>query len=242
MATKATTRLATKADKKASSGGPGSLGKSHKSFQPVTPCGNKLLQQKWDKTYYDEHRRLVKTAKPMVDTKAPKVRPHVTSKWKKQQIEKERAQEIDRDNYTLLKKMQRIMQTEGGVDHKNGYKHHSLNQSQRQREMERVAKENAAMLKRLEKVEPIYKVSDWVDDWRRKQDLTERITAYPNEYQASRPVSRSRSTKGPPTPTPTKQRTDHESTEVVSNDSEVDTKESPTGSVAQDSEQPDEEK
>ena len=54
--------------------------------------------------------------------------------------------------------------------------------------MERVAKENAAMLKRLEKVEPIYKVSDWVDDWRRKQDLTERITAYPNEYQASRPV------------------------------------------------------
>ena len=37
----------------------GSVG-SHKSFQSVLPCGNKLLQQKWDKTYYDEHRRLVR--------------------------------------------------------------------------------------------------------------------------------------------------------------------------------------
>ena len=54
--------------------------------------------------------------------------------------------------------------------------------------MDRVAKENVAMLKRLEKVEPIYKVTDWIDDWRKKQELTERITAYPNEYQVSRPV------------------------------------------------------
>ena len=51
-----------------------------------------------------------------------------------------------------------------------------------------MSKENVAMLKRLEKVEPIYKVSDWIDDWRRKEELTEMITAYPNELQASRPV------------------------------------------------------
>ena len=38
---------------------------------------------------------------------------------------KERAEEIDRDNLTLLKKMQQIMKTEGGgVDHKNTYRHH----------------------------------------------------------------------------------------------------------------------
>lgn len=40
------------------------------------------------------------------------------------QTEKERAEEIERDNFTLLKKMQHIMKTEGGVDHKNTYKHH----------------------------------------------------------------------------------------------------------------------
>ena len=32
---------------------------SHRSYRPVLPTGNKLLQKKWDQTYYDEHRRLV---------------------------------------------------------------------------------------------------------------------------------------------------------------------------------------
>ena len=62
--------------------------------------------------------------------------------------------------------------------------HYSLNQLQRQREMERVAKENKEMLKRLEKVEPIYKVSDWIEDWRRKEEITGMITAYPDDFQA----------------------------------------------------------
>jgi len=40
------------------------------------------------------------------------------------QLAKERSDEIDRDNYTLLKKMQHIMDTEGQVEHKHAYKHH----------------------------------------------------------------------------------------------------------------------
>lgn len=66
--------------------GPASTSKSHKSFQPVLPCGNKLLQQKWDQTYYNQHKKLVKAAKPMVDSSAPIARPHLTSKLKKQQV------------------------------------------------------------------------------------------------------------------------------------------------------------
>lgn len=59
--------------------------------------------------------------------------------------------------------------------------HHpcSLSQERRQREMERVAHENKQMLKRIEKVEPIYKVSEWIDDWQRKEELTSMITNYP---------------------------------------------------------------
>ena len=45
--------------------------------------------------------------------------------------------------------------------------------------MERVARENKQMLKRLEKVKPMYKVSEWVDDWERKEQLTGMITNYP---------------------------------------------------------------
>lgn len=40
------------------------------------------------------------------------------------QIQKERSDEIDRDNLNLLKKMQHIMHTEGQVDDKYTYKHH----------------------------------------------------------------------------------------------------------------------
>lgn len=58
----------------------------HKSYQPILPSTNKLLKKRWDETYYNEHRRLVKTAKPMVDTTAPRQHPHVTSKQKKEQV------------------------------------------------------------------------------------------------------------------------------------------------------------
>ena len=37
---------------------------SHRSYRPVLPTGNKLLQKKWDQTYYDEHRRLVRNCWP----------------------------------------------------------------------------------------------------------------------------------------------------------------------------------
>lgn len=67
-------------------GGPSAVSKTHKSFQPVLPCGNKLLQQKWDQTYYNDHQKLIKSAKPMVDNKPPPARPHIVSKLKKQQV------------------------------------------------------------------------------------------------------------------------------------------------------------
>ena len=81
----------------------------HKSYQSFHPCGNKLLQKRWDDSTFSEHRQRVGLlriarwrrycqhsslssplqvyqAKPMVDTKAPKERPHVASKLKKQQV------------------------------------------------------------------------------------------------------------------------------------------------------------
>lgn len=45
--------------------------------------------------------------------------------------------------------------------------------------MERVSRENQAMLKRLEQVEPMYKMSEWVDHWTKKEELTNMITSYP---------------------------------------------------------------
>lgn len=36
------------------------------------------------------------------------------------------------------------------------------------------------MLQRLQSVKPVYRISDWIDDWQRSEELTQRITAYPS--------------------------------------------------------------
>ncbi len=40
------------------------------------------------------------------------------------------------------------------------------------------------LLKRLEEVEPMYKVSEWIDDWQRKEELADMITSFPNGVAA----------------------------------------------------------
>ncbi len=35
------------------------LSMNHKSYQPILPCGNKVLQKRWDDAYYEEHKRRV---------------------------------------------------------------------------------------------------------------------------------------------------------------------------------------
>lgn len=52
-----------------------------------------------------------------------------------------------------------------------------------------MARENRQLLKRLETVEPMYKVSSWIEDWQRKGELTNMITAYPEGTGAMIPVA-----------------------------------------------------
>lgn len=52
------------------------------------------------------------------------------------------------------------------------------------------------MLERLEKVQPVYRITDWIDDWQRSEELTQRITAYP----APRSKSACRGTRMSATP------------------------------------------
>lgn len=42
------------------------------------------------------------------------------------------------------------------------------------------------MLRRLQRVKPQYQVSQWIDDYRHSEELTERITAFPTTPPASR--------------------------------------------------------
>jgi hypothetical protein len=74
----------------------------HKSYQPILPTSNRILQKKWDDKYYSEHRILVillpnffmifirifqvRDARPSVDTRPPKTYMHLHMKLKKFQV------------------------------------------------------------------------------------------------------------------------------------------------------------
>ncbi|KAE8625537.1 hypothetical protein XENTR_v10006313 [Xenopus tropicalis] len=154
----------------------------HRSYQPILPCGNKYLQQKWDKTYYDEHKKKVQSAKPVVDTNSPHTYVHLNTKMKKLKLEEERLAVIERDNHLLLQKMSAIMRTKGRVDNKNEYEAKSLNKEKRYRELLRLSKENQTILDRITKCEPQYQVEKWHEDWVKAEKYMDSIARYPRGW------------------------------------------------------------
>ncbi|EPY86952.1 cell division cycle 16-like protein [Camelus ferus] len=83
-----------------------------------TPCHltpprtGERQQRTWEKAYQD-HRRKVQEAQPLVDTRAPLTLGHLHLKLKKLKLEEGRLSVIDRDNRLLLEKVSCIMRTRG---------------------------------------------------------------------------------------------------------------------------------
>ncbi|XP_024269295.1 uncharacterized protein LOC112245424 isoform X1 [Oncorhynchus tshawytscha] len=93
----------------------------HLLYQPLLLNGNKYLQQKWDKASYEMHLRKVKSAKPTIDTTAPKTYSHLALKMKKQKFQEQSMSKIQRENNMLLEKISHIMRTTGRIDNRNDY-------------------------------------------------------------------------------------------------------------------------
>ncbi|XP_071798985.1 uncharacterized protein [Asterias amurensis] len=154
----------------------------HKSYQSTLPCQSRILKQRWDKKYYDEHIQKVRSAQPMVDTKSPTTYVHLHLKLKKLQLEEERLAIIERDNRILLEKMSEIMRTTGRVDHRNNYVHRSLNKEKRQRELLRVTRENQEILKRILAREPEYNHEEWAREWEENEAFMDNIARFPRNW------------------------------------------------------------
>ncbi|XP_077866445.1 sperm axonemal maintenance protein CFAP97D1-like [Saccoglossus kowalevskii] len=127
----------------------------HRSYQSILPCQSRILQQRWDRKYYDEHRVKVKEAQSMVDTKAPKTYVHLHLKLKKLQLEEERLAVVSVD---------------------------SLNREKRQRELLRVTRENQEILKRIMAREPEYNHLKWQQDWQENEQFMDNIARYPRDW------------------------------------------------------------
>lgn len=169
----------------------------HRAYHPILPTHSKLLQQRWDSNYYDEHRRKVASAKSQVDTRPPVTYMHLHLKLKKLQVEEERLAVIDKDNRILLSKMADIMKTTGRIENRNDYEYRSLNREKRLREILQVTKENERILKGISSKKPEYDHTKWDRDWATNQQFMDQISAYPKDWcnrdrtnsAASRPKS-----------------------------------------------------
>uniref|UniRef100_A0A2C9KCI5 Cilia- and flagella-associated protein 97 n=1 Tax=Biomphalaria glabrata TaxID=6526 RepID=A0A2C9KCI5_BIOGL len=164
-----------------------------RSYKSILPTCNKILQKRWDTTYYNEHRRKVADATATVDTKAPQTYLHLHLKMKKLQLEEERLAMIERDNLLLLKKMSCIMTSRGRIDNRNNYEPiKSLNREKRQRELLRITKENQAILRRITMRRPEYSHEKWQSDWEENLKFMNNISAFPPEWWLERkPTPRS---------------------------------------------------
>lgn len=154
----------------------------HRSYRPLAPAQSRILQQKWDQAYYDEHRRRVNAVRPQIDTRPPQTYMHLHLKLKKLQLEEERLAVIERDNRILLEKMSSIMRASGKDYSRHDRERKSLNRQRRLRELLRIAKENQDILKRITSSRPMYDHVQWERDWHNNLQLMDQISAFPRDW------------------------------------------------------------
>nr|XP_019597602.1 PREDICTED: uncharacterized protein LOC109452819 isoform X1 [Rhinolophus sinicus] len=161
----------------------------HRAPQLTLPRGSKYLQSTWEKAYQD-HRKKVRDAQPLVDTRAPLCLRHLHLNIKKLKLEEERLSVIDRDNYLLLEKVSCIMRTRGQTDNRNDYTHRSLNRGNREQELHRVQRKNKIILGRITNSEPLYQARKWQEDWARTEKYQDTLMKHHGRQQTCKGKSR----------------------------------------------------
>lgn len=151
----------------------------HRSYDSILPCQNKILARKYDTAKYDAHRSRIANQRATVDNGPPKPYMHLHLKLKKVQLEEERIAVIERDNRKLLEKMSKIMRTQGQVDNRNVYEQKSLNFEKRRKELQKIALENQAILKRIQSRRPNISAASLDNDYNRSLDYGANLTRFP---------------------------------------------------------------
>ncbi|XP_022242446.1 uncharacterized protein LOC111085913 isoform X1 [Limulus polyphemus] len=122
---------------------------------------SKYLQTQWEKQQYERHRRKIKKARPVVDTTAPPGLYHMNDMFKKLHLEKERSNEIQRENDRLLNKMKCIMNSKGTIDCRNDYVSKSLNLPRRRQDLVKTMEENKLLWQKITQQAPLSSAIQW---------------------------------------------------------------------------------
>lgn len=145
------------------------------------PVGNKLCAERNRQRQQELHRQRLKAMKPQVDTSEPGVvhLAHLQNNLKREQLLEERYFEIDRENKILLQKMSDIMKHNSYTNERAKSGPPSLNRDLRKMELNRITQENQAILKRIQKAQPIYNHVEWEDSYRKNEAYLKNVCEYP---------------------------------------------------------------
>lgn len=145
------------------------------------PVGNKLCTARTNERTQELHRQRLKAMRPQVDTSEPKVMhfDHVQNNLKREQLLEERYFEIDRENKILLQKMSDIMRHTTYTNERSKSGPASLNRDLRKTELMRITEENQAILKRIQKAQPIYNHVEWEDSYRQSTNYLKNKCEFP---------------------------------------------------------------
>ena len=122
---------------------------------------NKVMGTYWEDKVKQKHVQKLSSIKPSIDNKPPATYPHLQNKRKKMQLQEERLKAIERENGILLSKLSRIAARKGpegsGMERAHRALHPgeacslgSLNGLSRKRELQRIARDDQAILKRIQ--------------------------------------------------------------------------------------------
>eukprot|EP00161_Ancyromonas_sigmoides_P017419 TRINITY_DN4753_c0_g1_i1.p2 TRINITY_DN4753_c0_g1~~TRINITY_DN4753_c0_g1_i1.p2 ORF type:complete len:213 (+),score=71.70 TRINITY_DN4753_c0_g1_i1:44-640(+) len=128
------------------------------------PEVNRLLADKWHDYTRRIHLDRLRRMKPDIDNREPPKQVHLRQNLKRAQQLLERSSQIERDNRKLLLKMSAIMQR-SALDNKNEVEFKSLNRNKRKQELQRITKENQAILTRIQQKRPAYNTRAWEKDF-----------------------------------------------------------------------------
>jgi len=148
------------------------------------PIGNKICAKRRVQRDQELHREKIRQMKPQTDTSEPEVRRlnHIRNNLKREQMLEERYSEIDRENRILLQKMADVMRSTPDfvvAKPKTIGAPISLNKDYRRQELIRITHENQAILKRIQRAQPVYSHMEWQRAHKRNISYLKNACEYP---------------------------------------------------------------
>eukprot|EP00162_Nutomonas_longa_P024128 comp8283_c0_seq1/m.8920 comp8283_c0_seq1/g.8920 ORF comp8283_c0_seq1/g.8920 comp8283_c0_seq1/m.8920 type:complete len:185 (-) comp8283_c0_seq1:74-628(-) len=138
------------------------------------PEVNRILADKWHDYTRRIHLDRLRRMKPDVDNREPPKQVHLRQNLKRAQQLLEKSSQIERDNRKLLLKMSAIMQR-NALDNQNEVEFKSLNRNKRKNELQKITKENQAILTRIQQRKPAYSTRVWEKDFKQSRGYLSNI-------------------------------------------------------------------